>query len=147
MLNEPIDSSNITTHEVLYQTPIEDLYRNRWNKTDDIILYQNFKQLLQYYRDQTSIYTLNSNSDSIFGEIFYEDLKKISNWRGSIAHLKRRLIKIENNREFTFREIRVLKKLLKLFNKDRVSLDYVHAHFPGKSLETIIDFNNSFMKK
>ena len=140
-------------HQEIFQIKFQEkislpiFYRDRWSKTNDVILYQTFKLLLQSWNIQSSDIILCNILDPTLIKIFLEELKETSNWRGSISHLIRRLIKIENNNNFSFREIRVFKRLLKLFKENKISIEYIHSHFPGKSLQTIIDFSWNYLSK
>ena len=70
-------------------------------------------------------------------------LKNLSNWRGTFVELHARIIKILKSSHFTAREIRVLKRLLKLEERGEITMESVLESLPGKSLDSIIQYKQT----
>ena len=45
-----------------------------------------------------------------------------------------------NKNTFSYRETRTLKRMLKLVNKNKMTIEQVLEHFPGRTVETIEEF-------
>lgn len=61
-------------------------------------------------------------------------------WRSQYYDLKERLVKLITRKNFSAREIRVLKRLMKKqLQNDNIDWDYVCYHFPGKTPDVIME--------
>ena len=119
------------------QTINSDEPETRWSKDDDIVLYSAFKSLIaQHNLDEEDFYNLRGRMTLKVREVLASLLVQCQ-WRGHIYSLKTRITKIMKSKNFTAREIRKLKRLLKLEKKGTITMSYVLEQFPGKTLKTI----------
>ena len=73
-------------------------------------------------------------------------IKSESNWRGTLVELKARIKKIIRTQNFTERDIRKLKKLLKQQMKNGdIDIDFILEQFPGKTARHILDFRRDYL--
>ena len=69
-----------------------------------------------------------------------KQLAKSVNWNGTAAACLNRLQKMLIKSGFSYRESRKLKKMLKLVDKNMMTMEQVIEHFPGRSYEMIQQF-------
>ena len=72
-------------------------------------------------------------------------VKEQHSWKGTIYVLMNRIRKIVKASSFTARDIRLLKRLLKEENQNSISMEEVHSHFPGKTMEQILEFRREYL--
>ena len=65
------------------------------------------------------------------------------NWKGTAGTCLKRLQKMCNKNTFSYRETRTLKRMLKLVNKNKMTIEQVLEHFPGRTVETIEEFKKN----
>ncbi|CAI2382062.1 unnamed protein product [Moneuplotes crassus] len=146
-----LEVSNSQTYQVsLLSTSVSDLLRqkspakacktprSRWGRKQDKILFQTIRDM-----EQEEILTLheflNPDSDKKLKDyIEIQQLCERSGWKSSPSKLLTR-IKSLCTPEFSFREMTLLKKILKTYKYQNIDYDKVIYEFPGK---TISDLRN-----
>lgn len=119
--------------------------QTRWSKADDVELFKAFKVLIEKHglkeEDFVAMNGRFSGSSKKVLEILLEQCK----WKGNIYNLRDRIKKILNEPDFTAREIRRLRKLLREEIAGEITLDKVLEKFPGKSIEKIVEYKQNYL--
>ena len=119
----------------------------RWSKDDDVVLFRAFKDLIaQRNLTEADFYGLRGRMPEAEKDVLAA-LVIECNWKGHVYSLRTRIQKIMKSQDFTARETRRLKRLLKLERKGIVPLNYVAEQFPGKSLDTIEMYRQMYMPR
>ncbi|CAI2374502.1 unnamed protein product [Moneuplotes crassus] len=118
----------------------------RWGRSEDKFLFQTIREM-----EQLQIITLdellhphpNTNINDYEG--IHELCSKV-NWRSSAAKLLAR-IKTLCNPEFSFREMRKLKKIIKrIHNQEEIDYNDLIYEFPGKTIHILQDTIRSLLE-
>ena len=116
---------------------------SRWSKREDINLFNIFNSVaLDFGLDQS---TINLNKGKVHKSMrkFFNKVKELSEWRGTLVELKARIKKIKSSIKFTHRDLRVLKRLLKKEQEGIITMEQVLDQFPGKTLKQIADYKQN----
>lgn len=113
---------------------------SRWGKQEDKKLFDTIYDFeIQGILYLSELLSLPTEDETQYDSIIVE-LAEMANWRGYLHHLIKRIQTICNsNLDFSVREMKLFKKLMKIQIK-RGNIDYyqVLREFPGKTLDFII---------
>mmetsp|Transcript_12842 Transcript_12842/g.14687 ORF Transcript_12842/g.14687 Transcript_12842/m.14687 type:complete len:259 (-) Transcript_12842:119-895(-) len=115
--------------------------KNRWSKKNDRVM---FKIAIE----QAALAGVNIEQIArIPGKIqckatraLLNSIKAHSNWTGTLVELKKRIVKITTAEKFTDREVRILKKLIKMEKRGQITMAFLLEQFPGKTIDHVIEF-------
>ncbi|CAI2382881.1 unnamed protein product [Moneuplotes crassus] len=127
-LSPPTDSENKSSPPV---------GNTRWGKQDDKRLFKILREMEVQHELSVSEILVGNNSFQNESEITLEDLCEKVGW---ISKPKKLLARIRTfwDKDFSFREVKVLKKILrKEFNYQNIDLERVNTYFPAKSLAKV----------
>lgn len=94
-------------------------------------------------------FTTNTN-DAWISDIKNDILEQLiwkHKWRGDVSTLNERIKKRLQEGNFTAREQRKLKKLLKSNEKGQITIKEIATHFPGKTEEHVAEFKKNYGRK
>lgn len=129
-----------------YDSCVSSKKQVRWAKDQDGLLFSAFHSLCTKLKQDPSVFkTLKGRMTK--GQIsLLHALKKDTCWKGTIYCLLTRVKKVINKDSFTARDIRKLRKLLKLEKKGYTTIEAIHENFPGISIEKIYEYKRENMK-
>ncbi|CAI2359805.1 unnamed protein product [Moneuplotes crassus] len=118
-------------------TKVSDTIHKRWGRNQDKVLFQTIRDMEQ---DQIiildEILNLNSHSNNYEG---IEQLKERSGWKACHAKLLTRIKSLYSS-EFSFREIKKLKKILRnTYNFGEIDYEKLIYEFPGKTMTVLTE--------
>ena len=116
--------------------------RVRWTNKDDIFLYKSFLNLINL--SGLTIEDFKAPIEYVLNQHMHimKQLAKSVNWNGTAAACLNRLQKMLIKSGFSYREARKLKKMLKLVDKNMMTMEQVIEQFPGRSYEMIQEFKS-----
>ena len=116
--------------------------RVRWTNKDDIFLYKSFLNLINL--SGLTIEDFKAPIEYVLNRHMHiiRQLAKSINWKGTAAACLNRLQKMLIKNGFSYRESRKLKKMLKLVDKNKMTIEQVIEQFPGRSYEMIQEFKS-----
>jgi ABC-type siderophore export system fused ATPase/permease subunit len=82
-----------------------------------------------------------------FKKKIMEQLKKKHNWKGDIYSLRDRIYKRLSETNFTAREQRSLRRMLKSYQKGLKTIEEITKKFPGKTQAQVLHYNSLFFRK
>lgn len=120
--------------------------KNRWDKEQDKQLFETLKTLCIQAGVDVEEFGKIEKRMSEFKKHTLNELKEAHNWKGNIYTLRDRIRKRITEDDFTAREKRVLKRLLKQERDGLVSLDYVISQFAGKTMDQVLKYKAKHIK-
>ena len=134
------DNSNIHKN---YDLNHEDK-KLRWRVKDDIKMFHIFKRNISLlgYSTQEFLGPIKSVSKSY--KHVLKALIKDCGWRGKSGCLLKRIRKLLKKNDFSTREIRKLKKLIRENIKGLVTIEKIAEQFPGKTVDQINEFKSTY---
>ena len=115
----------------------------RWSKQEDVKLFKIIKEFSTKFGFDATKIKFEKGKICKLHRKFFKQLKRMTDWRGTLIELKDRIIKIKSVTRFTARDVRVLKRYLAKEAKEEISMDQVLEQFPGKTLVQVLEFKNS----
>lgn len=113
---------------------------SRWGREEDKYLFGRI-----YYLERQNLLTLEellaleANESTVYQTIV-SHLASIANWRGLLHHMILRIKKLCNQNEFSVREEKLFRKILKeQISLNKIDYSKIHYEFPGKSFEYIVN--------
>ena len=117
----------------------------RWTEEDDVAFYKTFLDTINQFNLTTDDFKGPTNKILFEHKHVLKQLVKSSNWRGTTVTCLRRIKRILDKNGFNYRETRKLKKMLKLVKKNKMTIEQVLEHFPGRSHQMIEEFKNNLL--
>ena len=116
--------------------------RVRWKNEHDVPLYKSFLHLIN--QNGLTIDDFKAPIEYVLNRHMHiiRQLAKSINWKGTAAACLNRLQKMLIKSGFSYRESRKLKKMLKLVDKNKMTMEQVIEQFPGRSYEMIQQFKS-----
>ena len=119
----------------------------RWNLNDDIMMFQMFKNMASQNGLSTQSFLGPIKPVLKAHKHFLKSLMDQTNWKGKLNNLLKRIQKLLKSDSFSSRDIRRLKKLIRMNIKGQASYDEILKQFPGKTMQQIQKFKSTYHPK
>jgi len=129
----------------------------RWNRTDDKNLFQIIRNVSTESKEDLDVVikSISTNEHSYYWKLIMPVLKsKVEDWSESqtieqmekkgMKFFMKRVQKLNNMRNVSRREHKLIRKLLRSFKKEgEIKWESILFHFPGKRLDELQDYTMS----